>query len=470
MKKILGRCCTVVLTLALILGGLKGLSQITERKESSRKFADFYKNEQEYDVLFFGQSHVLNGIFPMELWKEHGLVSYNMGGHGNRLPLTYWVIKNTLEYTKPKLIVVDCYMLGLEDKLETLEQLHISSDHFPLTKTKAAMIEDMVEEEERRNDFLWEFSTYHHRWNDLKEEDFQLPRVLEKGAESRSNVALPDETILMTEEVLEDVTLGIEYLYKILELAKEEGIEILLTYLPFPDNTGWQIESNTAKIIAQEEGVHFLDYHTLWNQLDPETDFYDPNSHMNPSGAVKITKYIGDFIVENYEMTDHRDDPAYQDWEKDYEEYSGWKVENLTSQEELETYLMLLKNCDVTYALYVKPNSPIWNEPVLTKLLMNLGVNIAGFTEADRVLVLENETKEEIWLNLFDRTETKVGEMSLFYNDDGHLVIESPDLSQMEITFSDIALIIFDEETSEIIDKKKISFGEIDTEWMMKSE
>lgn len=474
MKKILGRCFTVLAVTALILAGLAGLSRITERKESTQKFVDFYENTQEFDVLFFGQSHVLNGIFPMELWKEHGLVSYNMGGHGNRLPLTYWVIKNTLEYAKPKLIVVDCYMLGLDDKLETLEQLHISSDHFPLTKTKIEMIRDMVEDEERQGDFLWEFSTYHHRWNDLKEEDFQVPNAIEKGAESRSNVAMTEENLLWETEILEEVTLGTEYLYKILELAEEEGIEVLLTYLPFPDNTGWQIESNTAKMIAEEENVLFLDYHTLWNQVDPATDFYDPNSHMNPSGATKITRYIGDFIMENYDMTDHREDPAYADWEEDYQEYSRFKTENLIKEEDLETYLMLLKNCDVDYALYVKPNSSVWQEPVLTKLLMDLGVNIAGFTEGDRILYvekdMENGKKKETWINLFERTETKAGDLSLFYNDDGHLVIETPDTEQMEVTFSEIGLVIFDRETSGILDKKKITMGEIDPSWTLQQE
>ena len=193
MKKIVGTIFSFFAVAILVIWGLETLADITERKDSKNKFNDFYQQEADYDVLFFGSSHVLNGIFPMELWNNYGLVSYNMAGYGNRMAMNYWMLKNALEYTSPKLVVVDCYMLGKDEKTGTIDQLHMSTDHIPYSETKVEMIRDLVEEEEQQKDFLWKFNLYHNRWNELTTADFSGKYSSEKGAESRIAVTEPEE-------------------------------------------------------------------------------------------------------------------------------------------------------------------------------------------------------------------------------------------------------------------------------------
>lgn len=67
---------------------------IVARKDSYFKYEPFFKQEENFDVLFMGTSHVLNAVYPMELWNDYGIVSYNFGGHGNYLPTTYCIMKN----------------------------------------------------------------------------------------------------------------------------------------------------------------------------------------------------------------------------------------------------------------------------------------------------------------------------------------------------------------------------------------
>ena len=209
---------TWLVIISLFVGiGLHYLSWIVERKDSYRKYEPFYQQEENFDVLFIGQSHVLNGIFPMELWNEYGIVSYNMAGHGNRLATTYWVMKNALDYTQPKLIVVDCGMLAQEDKTGLAEQVHLSLDHFPLSENKIAAIEDLFPEDDTKWDFLWKFSTYHNRWNTLTSEDYEPTLNIEKGAESRINVAIPAKTRYFESTFkTEGDTMGVQYLEKII--------------------------------------------------------------------------------------------------------------------------------------------------------------------------------------------------------------------------------------------------------------
>ena len=55
--------------------------KLFERKYSYSKYYDFYSQQQDFDVLFLGTSHVINAVYPMELWRDYGIVSYNMANH-----------------------------------------------------------------------------------------------------------------------------------------------------------------------------------------------------------------------------------------------------------------------------------------------------------------------------------------------------------------------------------------------------
>ena len=74
-KKNLQRLGAVLLTLLLIIIGLKAANKILRNNESNFKYDPFFKNKTDYDVFFMGSSHVLNGIFPMQLWNDYGITS-----------------------------------------------------------------------------------------------------------------------------------------------------------------------------------------------------------------------------------------------------------------------------------------------------------------------------------------------------------------------------------------------------------
>ena len=71
-----------VLCFSLLLILVVGVTQkLFERKYSYSKYYDFYQQEEDFDVLFLGTSHVINAVYPMELWRGVGVVSFNIGKH-----------------------------------------------------------------------------------------------------------------------------------------------------------------------------------------------------------------------------------------------------------------------------------------------------------------------------------------------------------------------------------------------------
>mgnify|MGYP003289343243 CR=1 FL=1 len=472
MKKNISLIVSFLAVAGMVLIGLLCFSDLTERKASNEKFAEFYEEEENFDVLFLGASHVLNGIFPMELWNEYGIVSYNMAGHENKLAMNYWILKNALEYTEPKLVVLDTAMLAQDTKIGELEQLHYSVDHIPYSQTKVEMIQDLVEDEERRSDFLWKFSTYHNRWNELNEQDFRKVPTPEKGAESRIDVAVPVEMHYFEEnyKTPEEDGVGVEYVRKIIEECQARGIEILTVYLPFPDNTGWQGESNRMAEIAAEYDIDFLDYYTLLEQVNLNTDFYDKDSHMNPSGARKITRYLGNYIMENYAIEDQRESEAYSHWHDDYDVYTEFKKENLRKEEELKNILMLLNDQGFSYGIYFKPWNQMASYPVLIELLQGMGIDFYQIPNEDYFLFVDNQNGTRQEMRLFETLENPYGEFSMFYNEEGHLELTNSKADSMVITHSDIAIVIFDNRDLSFVDQAKFTLKDMPMEFVEKKE
>lgn len=462
MKKTLSGIFSGLLVCCLVVVGLIYLSGLTERKESKYKFSDFYNQEEDYDVLFIGSSHYLNGVFPMELWKDYGIVSYNMAGHGSRAAVNYWILKNALEYTTPKLVVVDCYMLGLKEKVGTIDQLHMSMDHMPFSKTKLEMVQDLVEDKEEQKDFLWKFSIYHNRWNELTTEDFTKEYSPEKGAESRIGVAATDPVEPYDGNVrLEEETIGMEYLRKTIELCQEKGIEVLLTYIPFPGNKGWQPEMNTAGDIAAQYGVDYLDFYTLMTLVNPNIDFYDKNAHMNPSGAKKITEFFGAYIMARYGIEDRRQNPAYANWHEDYEVYKEFKLNNIRQEEELTNYLMLLKDKNLSYGIYLKWGLDLSQYPEITELLTNIGVDaVSCIQEGMCLMFVDNINGVQSKISTSESMNTFFGEFSLLYNEEGHLNLTNNGENELQVTWSDIAVVVYDNETFDLVDQAKFEFAD----------
>ena len=111
--------------LSILIVSITILSNITKRKLIWQRTEDFKAQNENFDVLFFGTSQVMNGIFPMQLWNDYGIISYNLGNHAERMTMTYYNMVLALEETKPKLVVVDALATYDTDKLETISHICI---------------------------------------------------------------------------------------------------------------------------------------------------------------------------------------------------------------------------------------------------------------------------------------------------------------------------------------------------------
>ena len=88
----------------------------------------------------------------------------------------------------------------------------------------------------------------------------------------------------------------------------------------------WSYEQSMAvEAFAAEHGVTYLDLDRAEyrNQLglDPAVDYYD-QGHMNLTGVMKVSDWLGDWLDAQYDLPDHREDAAISEsWNADLAQY-----------------------------------------------------------------------------------------------------------------------------------------------------
>ena len=368
---------SILLLLAMLAGGLVFLSRALRINDGFYKNRPFLEDDRDYDVLFFGTSHIINSVLPMQLWKEYGITSYNLGIHGGSIACSYWMMRNAVEYHKPKVAVMETFLCHAQYTSMDTSLAHAAFDPFPMSKTKAQAILDAFPKNNDRYEMFFPLDVFHNRWKYLNSamlyrgigDEVQDSR--QKGGELRLAVAANSSPILVPADQYpeESDTVALQYLRKFITYCQSEGIIPLVVYIPIRDgySDDYQCYSNLAMKMAREMGAATLDLqHT--DLIDEDTDWYDNVSHLNPLGAKKVTRALGDYLMENYALETHSDNP---DWAQDYAEYTAWLEETMASTEDIWEILSLLGVEEFTAKAEI-PQTFRMN-PLTEKLLSNLG-------------------------------------------------------------------------------------------------
>lgn len=455
---------------ALTVSMLGYLTRLVEGKYSYVKNESFYAQDEDFDVLFFGTSHTIEGIFPMELWKDYGIVSYNLGHNTAAIPMSYWILKNALDHTSPKLAVLDCYALSSDVMGAAGSELfHCIVDSMPFTMTTLKAIQDTRPSDTPPLEFYWNFALYHTRWNELTSNDFMPELLREKGAESYRNVeylGMDLPPLIDSSIMFEGETNGVIYLRKFIEECQNAGIEVLLTFCPcgYAEDEATQKDANRAAQIAEEYGIEFLNFiHT--DVINATIDTRDM-SHLNPSGGRKLTDYLGKYIMEHYDIPDRRDDPDYAGWYNDYEVYKQDKIQSLSNSAnghpyewylnypvDLKNYLMLLYDKHFSSCIYLTDNMLWHGDGLYDKLLANIGIDSNTlYTGEPTLAIVDNANGGVVYLPIGGYADTSFGHVSLEWTETGALSICINGVSCLDVAGNAAASVaVIDNDTGQVV-------------------
>ena len=296
--------------------------------KSSDTITGFYELEEDsIDTLILGSSQVISGVTCMELYENNGISAYSLGTERQPAPCSFYLLREALN-TQPNLNAVVFEVTELFNVCNEASYRK-GFDYLPFNREKWEAVQTHVAWAEQREQaengetaptalsYVFPIIAYHDRWDQLEESDFTYWREdradpyrgfsiqtnqgakgtyesLDEGASSA--LAEPDP------ESMESFT-------AMIRLCQDRDIDLILLKTPRSD---WTLEEyNTTCLLAEEYGLPFLDFNTtkLQNAIGYDytvDNLYRSPTHLNLSGAQKVTAYLGDYLTKHCAVTDVR--------------------------------------------------------------------------------------------------------------------------------------------------------------------
>jgi len=311
------------------------------------------EKQNSIDVLLVGNSNLYRGFSPIACWTDYGVSSCDSGKPKQTPQGAFSILVDALRYQKPKVIVLETDLLFVTHRKlnikkilspeKTLVEKGFRSDlakidndietklncYIPkLVKTGYAKFLDRVESAfETEINYYFPLLKYHYRWDSLQIKDLSSIKgnwhFADKGfITSTARKPYKGGFKYMTVNAKTPLPLkadSLQYLNKIVELCKQKNIKLVL--LSIPSAKSWSISKHTTIAeYAKANNLEFIDYNVNkknnigFNWLK---DTYDGGMHLNIYGAHKVTRFFGKYLKENFQLADHRGDPAYAQWKAD---------------------------------------------------------------------------------------------------------------------------------------------------------
>lgn len=347
-KQILSFLCVI----GLFVVGLRYCSRVLVNKTSIKKYEQFFHTDKRFDVLFLGSSHVINGVSPLDLFRDYGIASFNLSQHGNYVRSAYYLLAQILEIIEsenrdmPKVVVLDVYADG-----ESVPSLHNAWDGFPSSEIKRDMARNLAND--KQTEMVLPLSLYHSRWNELAKQDFNPTINQLYGAELRYGVSLPGAEIITDPEEKGDIDEEKRlYVDRIKELCSSFGIRLVLINIPYSYKPEWQREANAFYDYAQENQLCYINYMNEDIGIDFDIDLFD-TGHLNPAGMRKITHELGK-LLQGMEVEDRRDGDQAEQWMEEYGDFIQFRINKLKQISQAAIYLMSINDPDLFSVVQIK--------------------------------------------------------------------------------------------------------------------
>ena len=357
----------------LLLCGLTVLlkdKRVTFDYDTTRKTVGFYKEEKNsLDFVFVGSSQMFTTVVPAVLWEEYGITSYDFGSNEQPMYLSYYYIKEALKYQQPKAIVLEVsYCDAAEYTHEGVH--HINLDYLKMGPVKLEAIFDIIPKGERIP-YIFELAKYHDTWTNLDKASLEYITGDKHNPFKGYTPSLDgfadggefDEEIPKVTEKSKLADLSVEYMEKIIALCKEEGVDLLFLKTP-NDHIHNQPDYNAVRDIADANQVPYLDLNReMSGQL-----------HNHVFHAETITKRIGEWLLELYEVEDKRENPQFAQWHEDADYYYRYKHQlKLNEIDDFEDYVSELIGKDYLVSIAVNQDAGAYLSEEAVELMMQLG-------------------------------------------------------------------------------------------------
>lgn len=268
------------------------------------------------EVIFVGTSQGAIGINPQLLWDEYGIPAYNFCSPGQYIGITYYYLKDILNYQTPKVIVLDAESAARPESF-----LSESNKLYSFSQIKSPLIRHQMYQTFFEGNPAYEVPLfrYHNRWKEISRQDFLMDQYV-LGAKMAQDVVEGVDVPLGALSGKSDRPIGEQeeyYLNQIADLAEEKGIPLVILDLPCYDSEESEALSLACGKWAMDRGLPacMMRSEEILSGLDLLPQDFADAWHLNIHGADKATAFLGQWLSGRYMIGGHKGEKRFDDWE-----------------------------------------------------------------------------------------------------------------------------------------------------------
>ena len=314
--------------------------QVSEDDTDIPVYINLPKNS--VDVVYFGPSSARRYWASMEAYGQFGFTSFNFASSGMPAQIIKYAVTEALKNQSPELLVIDLRPFeNAENPEPGTNQIIMhreayirnvtDSMYYSLNRLK--IIESAVPKENHRLNYHLDIAKYHSNLPALVNKDnwaYAFGKLTDETKETKAfggygKFINNHEIIKRTDysDITEELPLSENLNPIFLELINycaNLDTNVIFIIPPYSEPEENHKKHNYMSRIIAGNGMPFLDCNNIFEQIgmDIETDFYN-SSHTNIFGAKRYTKWLGQYLKDNYNLPDRRNDSKYSDWNAAYE-------------------------------------------------------------------------------------------------------------------------------------------------------
>ncbi|HIS48136.1 MAG TPA: hypothetical protein IAB46_11415 [Candidatus Scybalocola faecigallinarum] len=254
------------------------------------------EKENSIDVLVLGDSESYSSITPMQIWEEQGFTTYVCGTPGQYLYQSDSYLQQAFINQKPKVVILETNAIYRKMSFN-------------------ASILNRIEN-------VFAVFKYHNRWKSMQLGDltssadytwtddfkgYQYYNTVD-GTANSDYMAPTDKSKLIH-------GLNWQYVSDMADFCEKNGAQFIL--VSTPSTVNWNYERHNGIVqLANALDIPYVDMNLMKNEItiDWTKDTRDKGDHLNHSGAVKVSRWLGNYLKKAYNLPDHRQDDGYSKW------------------------------------------------------------------------------------------------------------------------------------------------------------
>ena len=309
-----------------------GVTQLMQPKQNvSYQYMRGFYNEPDntLDAIYIGSSAVYSAWLAPLAWERYGFTSWSLSSSAQPLSAARYLIENARKTQPDAVFMIDLLCVPSLGGGELPIDIHRVTDVMPWSGTKVRAIREMSQVGGLDSlEYFLPLVRFHSRWSELSSADLNTDLEPVKGAGTYVPLLWSSEdvskSVVRTSLEVALPEAGQTVMDELLDYCRAEKIKaVFVNPLAVVTDEGRNAQVNTAMRMCREAGFPVLDLPSLRGEMgiDLTKDYYE-KPHTNIHGAIKMTSYVSQYLVENYGLKDKRGDASYADWDAAYETYS----------------------------------------------------------------------------------------------------------------------------------------------------